>query len=81
MIYQTTSPFNVDSNSIALDTDYVQPEPYLRREPFCFIANTNSTLFVIYTGPNRVIVEDAKLLHDFQACSDGVKGVGGNPVV
>ena len=42
--------------------------------------DTDSTLFVIDTGANRVIVKDAKLLHNFQACSGGVKGVGGNPV-
>ena len=79
-INQTTPPFNVDSNSIALDTDDVQPETSLRQEPFCFIANADSTSFIIDTGANRVIVKDDKLLHGFQACSDGVKGVGGNPV-
>ena len=80
MISQTTSPFNVDSNSVALDADNVQPESSLCREPFCFITNTVSTSFFIDTGANRVIVKDAKLLHGFQACSGGVKGVVGNHV-
>ena len=42
---------------------------------FCFIGDTYNTSFVIDTGANWVIVKDSKLLHDFQACSDGVKGV------
>ena len=63
-----------------LDANDVQPEPSLRQEPFCFVADTDSTLFIIDTGANRVIVKDSKLLHSFQACSGGVKGVGGNPV-
>ena len=80
VISQTTSPFNVDLNSIALNADDVQPEPSLCQEPFYFIYDTNSTSFVINTGANRVIVKDIKLLHNFQACSGGVKEVGGNSV-
>ena len=80
VISQTTSPFNVDLNSIALNADDVQPEPSLCQETFYFIYDTNSTSFVINTGANRVIVKDIKLLHNFQACSGGVKEVGGNPV-
>ena len=80
VISQTTSPFDVESHSIALDANNVQPETSLCWEPLCFISDTDSTSFVIYTGSNRVIVKGAKLLHGFQACSGGVKGVGGNPV-
>ena len=76
VISQTTSPFDAESHSIALDANDVQPEPSLRREHFCFITDADSTSFVIDTGDNRVIVKDAKLLHNFQACSGGVKGVG-----
>ena len=80
VISQTTSPFNVDSNSIALDADDMKPQPSLCRESFCFISVTDSTSFVVDTGANQVIVKDAKLLQYFQACSGGVKGVGGNHV-
>ena len=65
VISQTTSPFDVESHSILLDTNDVQPEPSLCQEPFCFVADTDITSFVIDTGANRVIVKDAKLLHDF----------------
>ena len=80
VISQTTSPFDVESHSIALNANDVQPEPSLCQETFCFVADTDSTSFVIDTGANRVIVKDAKLLHNFQACSSSVKGVRGNPV-
>ena len=80
VISQTTSPFDVESHSIALDANDMQPEPSLCQEPFCFVAYNNSTSFLIDTGANRVIVKDAKLLHDFQACSGGLKDVGGNHV-
>ena len=80
VISQTTSPFDVESHSIALDTNDVQPEPSLCQEPFCFVTDTDNTSLVIDTGANWVIVKDAKLLHNFQACSGSVKGIGGNPV-
>ena len=80
VIYQTTVTFNVDSNSIVLKADDVQPEPSLCQEPFCSIADTYSTSFFLDTRANWVIVKYAKLLHNFQACSGGVKGVGGNPI-
>ena len=80
VISQTTSPFDVESHSIALGANDVQPEPSVCQEPFCFITDTDRTAFVIDTGDNWVIVKDSKLLHNFQACSGGVKGVGGNPV-
>ena len=80
VIYQTTSPFNVDLNYIGLDADDVQTETSLCQETFCFISNTDSTSFVIDTGANWVIVKDAKLIQNLQSGSGGVKGVGGNSV-
>ena len=47
VISQTRSPFDVESHSIALDANNMQPEPSLRRGPFCFVADTNSTSFII----------------------------------
>ena len=48
--------------------------------PFCFVADTDSARFTLDTGANRIIVNDVKLLDDFQSVSGDVKGIGGTPV-
>ena len=55
------------------------PPEHIPLYPSCFVADTDSTNFVIDTGTNRIIVNDASLLCDFQAMEGGIKGVGGNP--
>jgi hypothetical protein len=48
--------------------------------PFCFVADTDSVPYILDTGANRVILNDAKLFHKFQARNGSVKGIGGDPV-
>ena len=52
----------------------------LNNEPFCFVSESDSQLYIIYTGANRVIINDTNLLSLFIASTDGVKEIGGNPV-
>ena len=46
-------------------------------EPFCFVVDTDSVPYVIDTGANRIIVNDAKYLHKLVPTSDKIKGIGG----
>jgi hypothetical protein len=52
----------------------------LRHTPYCFVADTDSIPYVIDTGANRVIINDAKLFHEFRPTNGKVKGIGGTPV-
>jgi hypothetical protein len=53
---------------------------HLQQIPYCFIADTDSVPYVLDTGANRVILNDAKLLKEFQPRTGSVKGIGGDPV-
>ena len=48
-----------------------------RTEPFCFIVDTDSVPYVIDTGANRIIVNDARYLRNLVPTSDKIKGIGG----
>jgi hypothetical protein len=48
--------------------------------PYCFIADTDSIPYIVDSGANRVILNNAKLFKSFKAQRGAVKGVGGNPV-
>ena len=52
----------------------------IRTEPYCFLADIDSVSYVLDTGANRIIVNDARLLHDLRPTSDKIKGVGGRCV-
>jgi hypothetical protein len=73
-----------EADGIAMSTDSVAANASasdLPQEPFCFIANTDSSQYLVDTGANRVILNDAKLFEkDFSPIQGDVKGVGGNPV-
>ena len=51
-----------------------------RTTPYCFVADTDSIPYIVDSGANRVILNDAKLFKSFTAQRGAVKGVGGNPV-
>ena len=46
-------------------------------ESYCFLADTDSSKFLVNTGANRVIVNDAKLLNRFQSLQENIQGIGG----
>ena len=57
------------------------PDDLLSSQPQAFVADTDSKEFCLDSAANRVIVNDPKLLCDFQTVSSpGVKGIGGTPV-
>ena len=49
----------------------------LRQEPFCFVVDTDSVSYIIDTGANRIIVNDAKLLKTLTPTSDKIRGIRG----
>jgi hypothetical protein len=67
---------------IALDGTTLAPEPNakLKKLPYCFIADTDSVAYVLDTGANRLIINNAKIFEKFTASNGRVKGIGGDPV-
>jgi hypothetical protein len=67
---------------IALDGTSSAPEPdaKLKKLPYCFVANTDSVAYVLDTGANRLIINNAKLFAKFTARNGRVKGIGGDPL-
>ena len=61
-----------------------QPSPLstrgLQQEPYCFVVDTDSIPYIIDTGANRIIVNDARHLQNLVATSDKIKGIGGKCV-
>ena len=53
------------------------PSTSLRQHPYSFIVDTDSVPYIIDTGANRIIVNDAKLLKQLNTTSDKIKGIGG----
>ena len=74
----TKSASNTISEAAAL------PSPLstrgLQQEPYCFVVDTDSIPYIIDTGANRIIVNDARHLQDLVATSDKIKGIGGKCV-
>ena len=52
----------------------------LPTEPYCFIADTDSVSFVVDSGANRIIVNDASLLSHLTITNAKIKGIEGSPV-
>ena len=52
----------------------------LQQEPYCFVVDTDSIPYIIDTGANRIIVNDARHLQNLVATSDKIKGIGGKCV-
>ena len=48
---------------------------------FFFIADTDSTPFFIYTGENKIIVNDAKLFYSYNPIDAQINGIHGDSVV
>ena len=58
----------------------LSPPPELRNTPHCFVADTDSTPYIVDTGANRVILNDVKLFTKFHPITGSVNGIGGSPV-
>ena len=52
----------------------------LTQEPYCFVVDTDSIPYIIDTGANRIIVNNARHLRNLVATSDKIKGIGGKCV-
>ena len=53
---------------------------YIPTTPYCFIADIDSTSFVIDSGTNRIIVDDASLFPRLAISDAKIKGIEGSPV-
>jgi hypothetical protein len=82
--YVQTAISNMTSNPVTDEPTGMPanaaPDEHRRNTPYCFIADTDSTPYIVDSGANRVILNDAKLFKSFKAQRGAVKGVGGNPV-
>ena len=58
-----------------------EPEPTHKSQPRCFVADTDSVKFIIDTGANRIIVNDAKLAYGYKVTDAHLKGINGKPTV
>jgi hypothetical protein len=70
------SPYPIALNATAENPPYAK----LRCLPYCFVADTDSIPFVLDTGANHVIINNAKLFKHFKSRKGNVKGIGGAPV-
>ena len=55
-------------------------DPALPTTPHCFVVDSDSTPYILDTGANRFIVNNARLLSNFVAIQGGVKGINGTSV-
>jgi hypothetical protein len=56
-------------------------EVNIPKDPYCFVADTDSSRYLLDTGANRVILNDKGLLSGFHLAEGEVKGVGGAPAL
>ena len=79
-VIQNVQHSNDPSTSLPVASNASSSKPsYLKDEPIVFIADTDSVLFCIDTGANRVIVNDAKSIDNFKPSAGSVKGINGSP--
>ena len=57
------------------------PDASLKSTPTAFVVDTDSSAYLLDTGANRVIVNDRSLLQNFTLGREGVKGLGGAPIM
>ena len=80
IISQSSGYQSVAKPSVSLHSGTRPLEPRIQQESFPFIADTDSQQFVIDSGSNRIIVNDASLLNNLRVTTDKIKGIGGSPV-
>ena len=64
------------SFAMPVSPDDSSPNIALATSPYCFAFDTDNVPYVLDTGANKMIVNDPKLLKNFQVSQGGVKGVG-----
>ena len=67
---------NIHVNNPDKDIDHKT----LRNTPHCFVTDTDSHTYLVDSGANRFIVNDAKMLKQFTATRASVKGISGTSV-
>lgn len=80
VVSNATSSHPAGVHAMPSDVDDAKPDVNIRKQPHCFVVDTDSKSYVLDTGANRFIVRDVKLLDNFQAVRGDVKGIGGTPV-
>lgn len=73
------SPNDTAPHAMPTDANVPLDDPIASR-PFCFVADTDSFPFVLDSGANRFIVNDATLFRTFEKQNGHVKGIGGKTV-
>ena len=62
------------ANPVTADNDY--PDANVRCTPFSFIADTDSTSYVLTNGDNNIILNYVRQFKVFHTCNGNVKGIG-----
>ena len=72
----TSVAMSSDSSAIDESKPYVSSSNWhSRQEPFCFVVDIDSVLFILDTGANHIIINDAKLLDHLSSTSAKVRGI------
>ena len=77
---QSSGYQSVAKPSVSLHSGTRDLELRISHEPFSYIVDTDSHQFVIDSGSNRIIVNNASLLNNLHVTADQINGIGGSPV-
>ena len=53
----------------------------IKRHPCCFVADTDSVRYILDTGANRIIVNNARLMYGYKPATAQIKGINGDPTI
>ena len=67
------------TNDVVTESSSSLLDPALKSDPVTFIAGTDSSRYVVDSGANRFIVNDARLLRNLRFTREQIKGINGNP--
>jgi hypothetical protein len=80
-VIETSTRLHTSPPYIALPTEAVSSNSAIATQPYCFVADTESFLFVLHSGANRLIANNTSQFTTLNKQSGmGVKGIGGRPV-
>ena len=57
------------------------PPSSLKKEPCCFVADTDSEIYVVDTAANQIGIKDAKMMTNIRLANITIKSIGGAATV
>ena len=77
---QSSTPTPLCNFSPSSQHESVTDAHSLQHEPICFVANTDSVLYIVDTTSNWMIVNDSSLMPDLKITTANIKCIGGKGV-